>query len=49
VEEIAKPIVFLSSPAGGYVSGTIMEINGGKLCIQKPLACWDGIKDPFKF
>ncbi|MDR0623181.1 MAG: SDR family oxidoreductase [Treponema sp.] len=40
VEEIAKPIVFLTSDAAGYITGVNIEIAGGKLCIQKPQAAW---------
>ena len=43
VEEIAKPIVFLTSEAAGYITGTMVDINGGKLAVQRPLSCWDNI------
>ncbi len=29
-EEVADPIVFLASPRSGYISGTILTIDGGK-------------------
>jgi NAD(P)-dependent dehydrogenase (short-subunit alcohol dehydrogenase family) len=41
VEEIARPIVFLASDAASYITGVNIEITGGKLCVQRPLACWD--------
>ena len=39
-EEIAKPIVFLSSDSSSYVTGVSLEISGGKLCVQKPADSW---------
>ncbi|GHU04712.1 3-oxoacyl-[acyl-carrier-protein] reductase FabG [Betaproteobacteria bacterium] len=44
VREIAQPIVFLASDASSYITGTTLEISGGKLCIQRPLACWEASK-----
>jgi NAD(P)-dependent dehydrogenase (short-subunit alcohol dehydrogenase family) len=41
VGEIARPIVFLASAAASYITGTTLEVSGGKLCVQRPLACWD--------
>ncbi|MDR0439653.1 MAG: SDR family oxidoreductase [Candidatus Accumulibacter sp.] len=40
VGEIAQPIVFLASAAASYITGTTVEVSGGKLCVQRPLACW---------
>ena len=34
--EIASVVTFLASEKGGYVSGTSIEIAGGKLCVQNP-------------
>ena len=39
-EEIAPAVVFLASSAANYVTGTAMEISGGKLAIQNPDAPW---------
>ncbi len=39
-EDVAKAIVFLASDAAGYVTGTHLEITGGKLCVQNPGATW---------
>jgi 3-oxoacyl-[acyl-carrier protein] reductase len=29
VDDIAQAVVFLASPAAGYVSGTTLHVNGG--------------------
>ncbi|GHU36028.1 hypothetical protein AGMMS50256_32070 [Betaproteobacteria bacterium] len=44
VGEIAQPIVFLASDASSYITGTTLEISGGKLCVQRPLSCWETSK-----
>lgn len=41
VSEIAQPIVFLASAASSYITGTTLEVSGGKLCVQRPLSCWE--------
>ena len=39
-EDVAKAIVFLASDAAAYITGTHLEITGGKLCVQNPEAPW---------
>lgn len=39
-EDVAKAIVFLASDAAGYITGTHLEITGGKLCVQNPELPW---------
>lgn len=41
VEEVAAPLVFLSSARASYITGAVLEITGGKLAVQRPAAAWD--------
>lgn len=34
--DIANTVVFLASEAASYVHGSMMEVSGGKLCVQNP-------------
>ncbi|PKM88389.1 MAG: hypothetical protein CVU87_07545 [Firmicutes bacterium HGW-Firmicutes-12] len=34
VHEIANVVVFISSNIAGYINGSMVEISGGKLCVQ---------------
>ena len=38
--EIAAVVAFMASEKAGYVSGTSIEIAGGKLCVQNPAAAY---------
>jgi NAD(P)-dependent dehydrogenase (short-subunit alcohol dehydrogenase family) len=39
-EEVAKAIVFLASDHAAYITGTCVEISGGKFCVQNPQDAW---------
>ena len=39
-EDLAKPIVFLASDAAGYMTGTDIEISGGKFAVQDCSLAW---------
>lgn len=39
-EEVAKGIVFLASDAASYITGTELEISGGKFAVQIPGEAW---------
>ncbi len=39
-DEAAAPIVFLASERASYITGTALDISGGKLCVQRPDAPW---------
>lgn len=34
--DVANAVVFLMSDAASYITGTFLEISGGKLCVQNP-------------
>jgi len=40
-EEVARVLVFLASDAASYITGTSIEITGGKFSIQNPEAPWN--------
>ncbi|MCR1899365.1 SDR family oxidoreductase [Irregularibacter muris] len=41
VEEVAYPLLFLASEYASYITGTFIEISGGKFCVQNPSAVWE--------
>ena len=40
-EEIANAVLFAASDMASYITGTFIEISGGKFCVQNPAAAWD--------
>lgn len=39
-EDVANAVSFLASDESSYMTGTFIEISGGKLCVQNPHAPW---------
>lgn len=39
-DEIAKALLFLASEHASFVTGTCMEVTGGKFCVQNPSDAW---------
>ncbi len=39
-EEIANVLLFLASDKASYITGTCIEITGGKFCVQNPQDAW---------
>ncbi len=39
-EEIANALLFLASDKASFITGTCMEITGGKFCVQNPADAW---------
>lgn len=39
-EEVADVVVFLCSDAARYITGTLVEISGGKFCVQNAGSVW---------
>lgn len=40
-DDIAKLIVFLASGAAGYITGSLIDISGGKLAVQRPQVAYE--------
>ena len=43
-EEIAKPVVFLSSQAASYITAAELEVTGGHVKVLNARDCWDGFR-----
>ena len=43
LKEIAQAVLFLASDLAGYITGTIIDISGGKLATQMP---WVAHREP---
>lgn len=39
-EEVANLLLFLASDKASYITGTCIEITGGKFCVQNPQDAW---------
>ena len=39
-EEIAPVVLFLASEAASFITGSGIEVSGGKYCVQNPFAAW---------
>ncbi|MCK1992948.1 SDR family oxidoreductase [Peribacillus muralis] len=39
-EDIAHAVAFMASNVSSYMTGTHMEISGGKFCVQNPMFAW---------
>lgn len=39
-EDVANAVSFLASEEASYLTGTFIEISGGKLCVQNPYFAW---------
>ena len=40
-KDVANAVAFLASEEASYMTGTFMEISGGKLCVQNPDLPWN--------
>ena len=43
-DDVARAVAFLASDAASYMTGTFMEISGGKLCVQNPAYGWQKLE-----
>lgn len=39
-DDVAASIAFLASEGAKYITGAVLEISGGKYCVQNPKAAW---------
>ncbi|MBW1863949.1 MAG: SDR family oxidoreductase, partial [Deltaproteobacteria bacterium] len=39
-EEMANALLFLASEKASFITGTCIEITGGKFCVQNPQDAW---------
>ena len=39
-EEVENVVLFLASDKASYITGTCIEITGGKFCVQNPQDAW---------
>ena len=44
-EDVADLLVFLASDAAGYITGTLVDVSGGKLATQIPSRAYEGFGD----
>lgn len=44
-EEVAKVYVFLASDAASYITGTVVDVDGGKVIVQDPEAPWEAARE----
>ncbi len=42
-EDVANAIAFLASDEASYITGSFLEISGGKLCVQNPGMPWERV------
>jgi 3-oxoacyl-[acyl-carrier protein] reductase len=40
--DVANLICFLASDLAGYITGTMVDVSGGKLATQIPRLAWEG-------
>ena len=39
-EEVANAVLFMASDKASYITGTFIEVSGGKFCVQNPKDAW---------
>ncbi len=39
-EDVANAVLFMASDKASYITGTFIEVSGGKFCVQNPQDAW---------
>lgn len=42
--DVANAVVFLASEYASYITGSFIEVSGGKFCVQNPTVAWDELE-----
>ena len=42
---MANLLCFLASDLAGYITGTLVDVSGGKLATQVPSAAYEGLEE----
>lgn len=42
-DEVANVLAFLCSEKAAYITGSVVEVSGGKYAVQNPDAAWEGV------
>ena len=43
-DDVANAVAFMASDKASYITGTHIEISGGKFCVQNPGDAWKGVQ-----
>jgi 3-oxoacyl-[acyl-carrier protein] reductase len=44
-QDVANLLCFLASDLAGYITGTLVDVSGGKLATQSPAAAYVGFEE----
>jgi 3-oxoacyl-[acyl-carrier protein] reductase len=40
-EDVADSVLLVASDKASYITGTFIEVAGGKFCVQDPMTAWN--------
>ncbi len=44
-DDVAHAVAFLASEYASYITGSFIEVSGGKFCVQNPTVAWDEMEE----